>query len=410
MSPEYNALYQHVNSLVCLIPNAGAIEIATKLYSIHIFGVEVYDEATNRTCSNTQTANILVMSMLRSVKANPANFYCIVDVLETQPVLYDVHGQIKDLYFSLQLCKPIGFSVIVYSGKLSGEKFDNMCTHYRQAILAHDCMKLNELTDQLKTNPETTVEELTFFEGYRCLGLTHMKGQHYINQSITILCTEVLPQTKSCKSDNMVLIQARTRRILASAYRKINDNEAAYDYILQARCALQYARPSCEIACIFLEEAKIVQSHPNEQPSRHKIRSLLECAEYCTLHCLDTSRKNKMLPMIRIQLALFFLNPTKQGANTTIDSWMSFMPHQDKLDRAKWCLDSVDDREVAQGNIYELRYKTALSDWYRHSKDYKKAHSLLQEAQTLSINKEILDEDCLRIADKLEWIRRKTGV
>lgn len=357
-------------------------------------------------------AKDLMLSVHRQIQASPQRFHDFVDIMKSERTLDNVRMQLETRYYSLCLGNEVQEVYIVYSGRLQGEKFNKRCARYWRAIFANDCTRLFELTKELEDEPNTKEDEMIFFRCYLCLGLTHLNAQGS-NVTARNILTKVLKQIENIRSKNKELLEGRAYRMLASAYRKDNKPREAYDSIQKSRRALQNARRTSEKAYQHLEEAKIIQSDKELSQSREYVVSIFKQVLHCTWSFDDIRRRNKMLPMVYIHMALFYLNPTPNSANVTAETWMSFAPTNDELTCAQDCLDKVRHAscgELGKGNIYEVRFKTAMSDMYRHRKQNKEAYSLLHDAHTLKLKAGILDEDCLRTKDKLDWLEKHTHV
>ncbi len=408
-SLEYQVVKEFSQKLVILVENAGTNELLDELFQRDVIGLEKKRQIED--IQNTAERSRKLISLLQeSVRFNPDQIIKILlDIMKSNAVYNDVRLAIERRYYKLRFNSKLKVdqynvvsSYICYTGKLRGKRFNNFCLQFQKALLENNCRKLKELREY--TYCTFTVEERLYFDCYYCLGLTHKHDEASIQEAIHIL-ENIAHQTETSPTDNKDIIRGRAYRIMAGGYQKLDKIEEASDCIKKAitiHCNLEHG---CEKACTFLEFTKIQQSDPNMWQTREKFEKELMMVNDFTQKCKNEARRPKMLKMVDIQMALFFLNPTKKDTFFSTDKCTSFSPSTDELDKAQKCLATLQLPELGQQNIYQVRWNTAMSDLHRHQKKYQLAHQYILEAHNLTASAEILREDCLKIDKKLKWLQ-----
>ena len=382
-----------------------------ELFQRGVIGLETKKRIENLQ-STTERSRNLISLLQNSVRYCPdQTLKILLDIMKSNAVYNDVRLEIEKRFFNLSFNSKLRADVVIryicYTGKLTGKRFNNICLHFQKALLENDCRKLKSL---LREKFPFTVEERLYFECYHCLGLTHKHDEASIQDAIHIL-ENIVHQTKTSPTDNKDIIRGRAYRIMAGAYQKLDKIEEASDCINKAIAIHSYLEHGCEKACTFLEFTKIQQSDPNMRKTREKMADEFMMVKEFTLKCKNEARRLKMIKMVEIQIALFFLNPTKKDSFFSMTKWMSFSPSTDELDKAQKCLATLQLSNLGQQNIYQVRWNTAMSDLHRHRKNYQLAHQYIVEAHNVTMSADILREDCLKIDKKLAWLsKRNTSI
>lgn len=275
---------------------------------------------------------------------------------------------------------------MTYHDELIGENFDMICESFRQPLLENNYEQTLKLMVEIKKDEFNKPVVKSFFMCYHAITLSHC-GQ---DNAAKLILYQALEMVQNGDQNNELLVQGRIRRILAGIYNSEGNESEALKNIQKCKEALVAARPSCEKACVLIQEARILRKKGDTET----VAELFKSAHECIVQCTDQKRKALTLPMASVERASVLLE-LKQ------------------VNEAKKCLCDFDNctRIKKNNNIYQLKYLVAQSDFYRLTRDYKKAFDYIQESDDLvesgSIILTDIDKEELGIQKKKTIISKK---
>ena len=298
-----------------------------------------------------------------------------------------------------------------YTGHLIGKTWRASCQHFREAIMENDTLQMKVLTKSIKENQKHKNDFKAYFVCYHALHLVHV-GQYLQAESVLIEAFEMTQQTEN--NSHRDLIVGRISRIRATMYRTTGEFDKALQYVEECKRALEYAKPSCEMACAFTAEAFIIQNKCRDglTPDQcTQVKNLLVDAYRCANQCNDAGRRVCMLPMIYIDMALFHLRSfqkitplAREERNLTTSLWVSL--GKSDLDMAMDYLRRAESTKLEGKNIYQIRRCVAYSDLYRHRGDHSKAAEYIKMAKELQDSSKS-NEHHLGIDEKYLFLLKK---
>lgn len=250
---------------------------------------------------------------------------------------------------------------------------------------------------EIFNNSKCTEVEKAFFMCYHVLALINAgKMENACLEAKRLLC-----RTQHGDSDNMMLVRGRAERIMADIFLKQDNLPKAKHHNEKSKEALVNAKPSCEKGCMLVKEANILLEMNGREGDKGYIEQLLKDASENSAQCTDKDRRQFMIPMVELERAIFYTG----GQNK---SWTSVTKTDEELSYADKHLRqfSVLSKVLGEQNIYQLKFLTAQSDYYRLRHNYKMSYDYINQAMTLQRNGR-LNGGKMCISEKLYFLSKK---
>lgn len=313
------------------------------------------------------------------VRGNAVNKFQCDDVVLIIPNELATISEVSTIYRERE------YFYMAYEDELTGDDFDRVCENFRQLLLENDHEQTFKLVSEISNDDLRKPVEISFFMCYHAITLSHC------GIDAKLFLYEALEKVRNGNTNNELLVKGRIYRVLAGIYNSEGNETEALNNIQKCKKALEAARPSCEKACVLIQEARILKKRADF--NQETIAGLFKSAHMCILQCKDSKRQALMLPMASVERALFLLDFNQVG-------------------EAKECLkDFKNCPRINKNNIYRLKFLVAQSDTYRLSRDYIKAHKYMQQSVHLVQSGRIAvtegDEEELRIHKKMAEITKK---
>ena len=272
---------------------------------------------------------------------------------------------------------------------------------YRDFIMDSDIDSSQLLTQDVETRGTLSPNERAYFLSYHGFLLAQLG---HTDESIEHLEYALKLNQTHMVNDNYPLVQGRICRMLAKTYRTKQDYSRANDYIVKSFNLFQNAIPSNEVACAYLEYATLLQNSDN-LVDRVQVRYLLEKAKHNMEKCEDTKRSQFMIPMVYIEMALFYTHSFDEATSNFTER-----PSKDDLENARRLLQHCEKRtadiQSKKGNAYLIRLNVALADLRFHEQNYAGAVGHMTEVERMLTESGGVDEHNLHIWQKSTLFKR----
>lgn len=314
-----------------------------------------------------------------------------------------------DLHLEHQLTLPIAHVTgmlqltrhrLKYTGML-----DPMCTNaycrvvsakYRGHIMRCNTVESQILTHQLQHDPELPVDVKAYFMCYHSIVLTHAnklrQSKKWLRKALNLL--------QEHDPDNFLLVSGRARRVMAKAHRTTRNYDEAEDNIKRSTACLENAVPSCEVATTKVEYAVILQNKNGASVDRKEVECLLRHALADIRECKDAERRNYMIPMTEIEMALFHLHAFDRPSSG--NAIVRVQPRE--LQEARQILECEKNFAIlysaSMGNTYQIRHNVAKALVHFNEGSYAPAADAMEMAAGMMKKCQGIDEHNLDITRK----------
>ena len=367
--------------------------LASAFYSNDLISKDIH-----RGNGSSQHVREILDAIEHQICIKPANLYKFRNILSGYPVLDIVCQKLQkaDQVQPNPPSMPYEMKLQCYTDPLTGKMYNEMCESFRKALISSDANEMDRLTKRVMEDQSMKKDLKVFALCYQAIQKATVLNQ--LDKAEEIL-QRALKLTEETDTANWSLLQGKVFRILAGIPRRKGNYDMALEYIGKATRKFFVAVPSCETACVLMEEALILQLKNDVTVRQEEIKYKLISALDHSRRCPDHQRGRYTVSLTYLRTALFHLN--------SYTSWYEeSRPQESSLKEAEECLQKVELNILSGPNAYEMEYRVAYSDLHRWRHKRTKAFECAEEARALQKKAKFADESFLNINRRVEMLKR----
>ena len=370
--------------------------LANKLYAQRLITKNTHSKVQSQHYTEQRKCTLLLAAVDNLIKYNPRKFHDFLELLSEDSAMEDVLKRIHDTY-EQQASPDAGQTKLPnffnYTEPFSGGKFNDRCNKYRKAIMSSNSWEVESLiTEDIMNGGE--IELKAFFLCYN--GLVKATVPYQLDKAERILQDSLTLADQARESHNGQLLRGRAYRILAGVFRRKRNYKQGLEIIEKGKDALQLAEPSCETACLLMEEALLQQL--SDKRTRKEQEQTLKLALNHARFCKDHQRARYTVSHVYLRLALFYLDAFEEKKQAS--------PLPENLRSAEDCLKLVELNVVGGANVYEMEYYVAYSCLSSYRQNPTEALRCARKAEDLLHKSGIANDSYLHVRKRLEVLEK----